>query len=219
MPRLRPQTRFLLRASTLLVGLLVLWWWILCGPMLGALRVTVDSTGGVFFGGRSQDLVHETASGDWSFHVPMEAVTATARIHSVDFDLARTDVNAFTFSLPVLWAILLAAPRLRRNLGTLALGSVAMVLFELLLMMVFIEIYARNAVSQITHVQSALEKWALHFAEYLVVSVLPYAAPFVLALAVHRDLRLQILGWGDEAAGSTPLAPKPETRKAAGVSP
>jgi hypothetical protein len=215
MPQLRPQTRFLLRASTLLIGLLVFWWWILCGPMVAALRVTVETTGGLFFGGRSLDLVHVTASGDWSFHVPMEAVTPTARIHSVDFDLAATDVNAFTFSLPVFWAIVLAAPHLRRNLGTLAFGSVAMVLVELLLMMIFIEIYARNAAFQVTHAQSAFERWALHFAEYLIVSVLPYAAPFVLALTVHRDLRVQILGWGGEPASSAPPEPNHDKRKPA----
>jgi hypothetical protein len=181
--------------------------------MLKGLRLTLESTRSLFFGVSSQYLVHETASGDWNFHVPIEAVTPTARIHSVDFDLAGSDVKAFTFSLPVFWAIILAAPHPRRNLRTAALGSVAMMLVELLLLAVFIEIYARNAVSQLTLAQSATEKWALHVGEYMVISVIPYAAPFVLALGMHRGLRMQILGWGGEAARFQPLQPTRDTRK------
>ena len=38
------------------------------------------------------------------------------QIHSVDFDIRRSDAISFTFGLPVFWAIILAAPGVRRCL-------------------------------------------------------------------------------------------------------
>jgi hypothetical protein len=62
-----------------------------------------------------------------------------------------------------------------------------------------VEICARNAASQLAP-QSGLTKWFLHFGEYLVVSVIPYAAPFPIALSVHRELRSQFFRWGEVSA-------------------
>jgi hypothetical protein len=214
MPRLSPQHRFLLRGSALLVALLIFWWFFLSAPMLAILRTTVEITGGLFFGGSSADLMRETPAGDWAFHVPIEAIIPAAppqpasAIHSVDFDLARKDVNAFTFSLPVFWAIMLAAPNLHRNLRTLALGTAVMAVIELLLLLLLIEINAGLA----THAQGDIEKWLLRVGEYLVVTVIPYAAPFVLAISVHRDLRRQMLVWVTESPVPA-AAPAPPAKR------
>jgi hypothetical protein len=223
MPRLSPQTAFLMRGSALLITLLSLWWFVLSVPMLAALRFTVENTGGLFFGGRSVDLVHENPGGDWTFHVPFEAtIPATpeqpaSRIDSVDFDLVRKDVHAFTFSLPVFWAVMLAAPNLRRSLRRILTGTAVMAVLELLLLMLLVDINARNTVAQITHTGGAFEKWLLKTGEYFVVGVIPFAAPFVLALACHPDLRRQILGWLadplEAAAKPAPATSKLRARK------
>jgi hypothetical protein len=222
MPQLSAQTRFLLRGSALLFALLVLWWFVLSGPMVAALRTTVEITGSLFFGGRPADLVHEALGGEWTFHVPFETIVPAtpqqpaSAIHSVDFDLSRKDVNGFTFSLPVFWAIMLAAPALRRNLRALATGSIVMAAVELLLLMLLVEINARNTVAQLTPAQSGAEKWLLHFGEYLVVVVLPYAVPFVLALSLHGDLRRQILGSGAEPEMAAVAASRKPKSRASG---
>src|ERR1035441_6853042 len=120
MPVIKPQTRFLLRGSLLLVSFLVFWWFCLVTPLLSFLRGTLDVSGSLYYGA-AHELVTETPSGDWSFRVPMEIVLPPspqqptgALVHSIDFDMPRSDVTAFTFSLPVFWAIVLAASRVRR---------------------------------------------------------------------------------------------------------
>lgn len=188
MPALKPQTRFLLRGSALLVGLLTLWWFVLLGPMLSLLK---GAAGGFLF-------IAENPSGDWTVRVPLEqTLSATPQqpaqqIHSVDFDIRRGDVISFTFSLPVYWAIILAAPGVRRCLRPLLLGTVLMSAVELVLLVIFAQITARNAVSQLDGAVDAGGKWVRHLGEYLIISVLPYAVPFVVALSLHRELRGEI---------------------------
>ncbi len=196
MPALRPQTRFLLRGSALLIGLLTLWWFVLLGPMLYLLK----GAAGSFL------LIVENPSGDWTLRVPLEqTLPATPQqpvaqqIHSVDFDIRRADAIAFTFSLPVYWAIILAAPGVRRCLRPLLLGTVLMSAVELVLLVVFAQITARNAVSQLGGTADAGGKWVRHVGEYLIISVLPYAVPFVVSLSLHRELRGEIFPMGKEA--------------------
>ncbi len=189
MPALKPQARFLLRGSALLVALLALWWFVLLGPMLSLLK---GAAGGFL-------LIAENPSGDWTVRVPLErTLPATPerpaqQIHSVDFDIRRSDVVSFTFSLPVFWAIILAAPGVRRCLRPLLLGTLLMCAVELVLLVIFAQITARNAVSQLDGAPDAGGKWVRHLGEYLIVSVLPYAVPFVVALSLHRELRGEIL--------------------------
>jgi hypothetical protein len=207
MPKLKPQTRFLLRGSALLIGLLTLWWFVMLNPLLSTLEAAGGVVGALVLGGRSGELIQENPSGDWSFRVPLEkTIPATPgqpaqQIHSIDFDMPRGDVIAFTFSLPVFWAVILAAPGLRRSLGPLAIGTVIMAAVELAFLLLFAEISARKAAAQLVPgSQGPAQAWLLHFGEYLTVSVLPYATPFLIAFAVHRDLRWHVFQWGSDPA-------------------
>ena len=209
----RPYARFLVRGSALLILLLVFWWFLLLNPLLFLLRVSAETFGSLILGGDSRQFVTETPSGDWSFRVPLEVAGANllhqpgaAQIHSIDFDVARPDVNAFTFSLPVYWAIMLAAPGRRRGIRPLIFGTILMAILEIVLLLIFVEICARNAAAQLAP-QGGLTKWFLHFGEYLVVSVIPYAAPFVMAISVHRELRSQIFRGGQAPAFSDAWRP------------
>jgi hypothetical protein len=208
----KPHARFLVRGSALLILLLVLWWFLLLNPLLYLLRASAGTFGSLILGGDSRQFVTETPSGDWSFRVPLEVVapnlpqrSGPAQIHSIDFDMARSDVNAFTFSLPVYWAIILAAPGIRRSLRPLIFGTILVAILEIVLLLIFAEICALNAASQLAP-QSGLTKWFLHFGEYLVVTVIPYAAPFLIAISAHRELRSQVFGWGE---GSAPPGGRP----------
>jgi len=165
MPESEPQTRFLLRGSALLVLLLTLWWFVLQGPMLYLLK----SAAGGFVN------VEENSAGDWSLRVPLEttahatAAAGARHFHAINFDMQRTDIIGFTFSLPVYWAIILAAPAVRRSLRPLLMGTFLMSAVELALLLAFAQITAHNAAAQLAEVQDALGKWTLHFFEYLVV--------------------------------------------------
>ena len=203
MPANRPQTRFLLRGSVLLVSFLLIWWFFLVNPLLSFLRGAVEVSGSVFYGGAARELVSETPSGDWSFRVPMEIVLppspqqpAGALVHSIDFDMPRSDVTAFTFSLPVFWAIVLAAPGIRRALWPLIQGTMLVTILEIVLVVCFVEISAHKVAAQWYPPQGETASWLLRFSEYMVVNVIPYAAPFLIAIALHRELRWQMLRWG-----------------------
>ena len=212
MPALKPQVRFLLRGSALLIGLLALWWFVLLDPMLYLLK----GAAGTFV------LIQETPSGDWTLRVPFEkTLPATPerpaqQIHSIDFDMPRSDAIAFTFSLPVYWAIVLAAPGVRRSLRPLLLGTALMSAVELVMLLVFTQITARNAASQLGSSGDATGKWMRHVGEYLIVSVLPYVVPFVVALSLHRGLRGSVFAWGTESEIPDPPVPRgrPERRRA-----
>jgi hypothetical protein len=206
-----PQTRFLLRGSTLLIGLLTLWWFVLLGPMLYLLK----SAAGGFV------LIEENPSGDWTLRVPLEkTLPATPQqpvarqIRSVDFDMPRSDAITFTFSLPVYWAIILAAPGVRRNLRPLLLGTALMSAVELALLLAFAQITARGAASQLAGTEDAAGKWVHQVGIYLVVNVLPYAVPFVIALSLHRELRGEVfsLGKAAEIPAPTPSGGRRERR-------
>jgi len=104
MPSDRLQTRLLPRASARLISLLLLWWFFLVNPLLFLWRGAAEASGSVFYGGGAGELVSEAPSGDWSFRVPMEIGVppsprqpAGGKVHSIEFDMPRPDVTAFTF--------------------------------------------------------------------------------------------------------------------------
>jgi hypothetical protein len=198
MPSDRPQTRFLLRGSALLVALLGFWWFVLLNPLLLLLRTSSGMFWGIFVDD-SGKFISETAPGVWSLHVPMQFTAppspqqpAPVEVHSVDFDVARTDAIAFTFSLPVYWAIVLAATDLRRNLRPLALGTMLVVVLEALLFLAFAEISAHHVAAQWSNQKADPSDWFLRFGYYLVVNVIPYVAPFLIALGLHREFSGQV---------------------------
>jgi hypothetical protein len=204
--RLNPQTRFLLLGTALLTGLLILWWLVLMNPLLFLLRGAVEVCGGIVFSGHSSLTVTETPSGDWTFEVPIEATLPRSpgnptprQIHSIDFDLARPDAGAFTFGLPVYWAIILATPGIRRNLRPLLVGTLAMAVVEIILVLITAEIFAHKTLAQLLPSQDLLGSWFLHFSEYLAVNALPYLLPFVVAIWLDRELREQIFHWASPA--------------------
>jgi hypothetical protein len=120
-------------------------------------------------------------------------------MRSIDFDLARSDAGSFTFGLPVFWAIILAAPGVRRNLRPLIQGTLAMACGEILFLLMFAEVFARKTAAQLTQSQNAAANGLLHFGDYMVMGVIPYVLPFVIAIWQHRELREQIFHWGGVA--------------------
>jgi hypothetical protein len=198
MPPDSPQKRFLILGSLLLVFLLVSWWFVLSNPLLVLLRVSAE-IGWDLFGNNSGRLISETPAGDWSLRVPVRFTIPASpqqpepvKIHSVDFDIGRTQAVAFTFSLPVYWAIILAAPNVRRNLRPLALGSVVVAILETMLFLAFAEISAHNVAAQWSPQTLDSSDWFLRFGYYLVVNVIPYVAPFLIALGLHREFGGQV---------------------------
>jgi hypothetical protein len=191
-----PQTRFLLRGSALLICLLTIWWFVLLGPMLYLLK----SAAGSFLS------IEENSSGACTLRVPFETTlpptpqqSASRQIRSIDIHMTRGDLNMFIFSLPVYWAIILAAPNTRRNLRPLVLGTIVMSVAEIALLLGYAEITAFSAASQLTGAGQVTE-WVRQVAFYLVVNVFPYAVPFIVALSLHRGLYGEVFRRGTPRA-------------------
>jgi hypothetical protein len=186
----KPQTRFLLRGSALLIGLLTLWWFVLLAPMLYLLKGAT----GLFLS------VEENSTNGWTLRVPLEQTLPPTpqqpvprQIRSVDFDIPRSDVVTFTFSLPVYWAIILAAPGVTRSLRPLLLGTMVLSATEIALLLGFAQLTAFGAASQMTGNGQAIGLWFRQVGVYLVVNVIPYMAPFAVALWLHQQLRSEVL--------------------------
>lgn len=218
MPAGKPQTRFLLRASLLLISFLIVWWFFLVTPLLFLLRGALEISGSLVYGSAARELVTAMPSGDWSFRVPMEVVLPPsaqqptgALVHSIEFDMPRSDVTAFTFSLPVFWAIIAAAPGIRRALRPLVQGTVLVTVLEIVLVLLFVQISAHKVAAQLGAPQGPTANWLLRVGEYMVVNVIPYAAPFLIAIGLHSELRAQVLGWA--TAGTAQVKSKPSRRR------
>jgi len=79
---------------------------------------------------------------------------------------------------------------------------------ELGLLLIFTEITAGNAASQLAGVEDAAGKWIRHLGDYLVVDALPYALPFIVAFSLHRELRSAVFVSAKEAEKPVPSGPE-----------
>jgi hypothetical protein len=216
--RFEPTTRFLISGSVLLIGILALWWVALRGPMLDLLRDAV----GVFL------QVKENPAGDWAVRVPFDKLLPPSaqrpiarQVHFVNFEMPRSDATRFIFSLPVYWAIILAAPGSKRKLRSLLIGTAVMAALEVARLLAFLDLTAYGVISQIQGDPGF--QWGRRLGLYIVPNVLPYVLPFGVALSLHRELREQILQFarktnvpafrGATPAGITNRAPTAKVRR------
>jgi hypothetical protein len=196
---LRPHARFLLRSSVLLIGMLGLWWFALRVPMLFLLRESETVVLRLLSSDGSKEPVTEDPSGDWSFRIPVDDTeralsrdTGPVRFRAIEFTIPRADVVLFTFSVPVYWAIALAAPRVRSALRPLLWGTAVMAVVEVISLLALVEIGAHAAIAQMRPSADGLDAWLREFGNDLIVGVIPFAAPVLAAVAFHPGLRSQI---------------------------
>jgi hypothetical protein len=218
---LAPPARFLLRGSVLVAAFLTLWWLAPINPLQSLLLTAAETGGALLFSGRSKLTITEAANGDWSFDVPIEPVvppTPTGppsptgavpqQIYSIGFDVARSDAGGFTFGLPVFWALILAAPDFRRNWRSLPIGTLAMAVLEVALLLITAKILAYKSLAQILQSHDPVGGWFLRYGEYLAVNVIPYLLPFAVAITLHRGVRERIFQWAAPLAASDRQAPR-----------
>ena len=205
-----PHVRFLLRGSLSLLALLTLWQLALREPLLYLLRGPAGLCLRLLPGETSDQPLSIAESGDWNFRMPVSGTAknipagagadaqsrppgGAMEIRSIEFTIPNQELFPFTFSLPVFWAVLLAAPGGVRNLRALLWGTLLTLLVETISLSVFAQITARHTAEQ-WYPAAPLAAWSMTVGNYLVRSVIPYTAPFVIALALLADLRTQILG-------------------------
>ena len=215
---MRPQARFVLRGSALLMAMLALWWFALQPPMLFLLRSCESVALRLLSSSSPTEPIAVDSSGDWNFRVPVEDTqrdtakgSGPVKFRAIEFTIPRADVVLFTFSVPVYWAIVLAAPWSRSALRPLLWGTAALSVVEVLSLLALVEITAYAVVAQWHSSPDGLAAWLRDVGNKLIVGVIPFAAPVLAAVALHPELRSQIF----PASGSFP-DPRPAIIKADG---
>jgi hypothetical protein len=221
--------RFLLRALGLLALMLALWWLVLLNPLLAGLRLSAELTLRLLPGGSSVSHVTIGPGRNWTFQVPAPAAVVNQertqrmlgaaaagsgriKIRSMKVEGTARYPILFTVSLPLFWAILLAAPG-RPRLLRMACGTVVLAIFALL----SIAVYAVRLVGgyfQLT--TEGFPGFLMDSAMYLAAGVVPYLGPVLVALSLDGELRGLILAGEAEpaaAASAVPAAPRRRRRR------
>ena len=230
--KLSDPLRFLLRALVFLALMLALWWLVLLNPLLAGLRLSAELTLRLLPGGGSTSHVTIGPDRNWTFQVPAPAAVVNQektqqllgaaaggsgriKVRSLKVEGAAKYPILFTVSLPLYWAILLAAPGRRRLWLRLASGTAVLATLALL----SIAVYAIRLVGgyfQLT--TEGLSGFLMDSAMYLAVGVAPYLGPVLVALSLDGELRDLILAGGvapaeAQAVAAVPAAPRRRNRR------
>jgi hypothetical protein len=227
MPEADP-LRFFLRALVFLALTLALWWFVLLNPLLAGLRLSAELTLRLLPGGSSVSHVTIGPDRNWTFQVPAPAAVVNQektqqmlgaaaagsgriKVRSMKVEGAGRFPILFTVSLPLYWAILLAAPG-RRRLWRMASGTAILAAFALL----SIAAYAIRLVGGYLQLASeGIPGFLMDAAMYLAAGVVPYLGPVLVALSLDGDLRGLILAADDvpAAAPAEPAVPRRRSRR------
>ena len=213
-----PQFRFLLRGTALLIAMLVLWWWVLLSPTLAGLRFSTAAVLWLLPGGRSASGVMVEPGSDWMVRVPIPWFVAKqdavqraygrvpgappVQVRSFKLEIAGRIPTFFTLSLPLFWALVLAAGRTPRLWRVLAIGSALLAVLAQFSLLLYTA-YSIETTLRLATEGAAATLWGA--AEYLNVNVAPYVAPLLIAPWLHRELRSQIFSWVEPPAPAAPV--------------
>lgn len=211
MPAASPYLKFVLRASTALIVLSAIWWFVLLDPLLFGFRQASGLLGSIIFGQPGCQLVTQTGEGNWQVCLPADR----SDLATVSFELARSGPAAFTFGLPVYWAVLLGFPLGRESFRALLLGTGATAIVECLLLLLFLRTYAYAVVAQPGPLWlQPLTKWFLDSSQYLELSVLPALTPFGIAIWFSWErIRPLLRQSAPDTEPATPAASAPPGRR------
>lgn len=198
-----PQRRFLLRGSVVLAGMLLLWWLTLVNPLLAVLRVSADLPLRCLPGATHTAAIRVLPAGDWVFRVPVPSSllnpsggSHAPKYRGVQLELPQSTLVLFTLGFPILWALILSDPEGWRRWRVLVKGTAAIAAIAVMQVFVFIG-FTINA--NLHLIRNGFVVWLLDYFNYVNVYLVPYTAPFCVALWVHRKLRADILGWDSRA--------------------
>jgi hypothetical protein len=199
---------------------LALWWWFLLTPVLAGMRAPAEFALGWLPGYGSEVRITAEPGGNWSVAAPVSltnaplqdavenavrglkdaAPNAPRRIRSVRAVFTRASLSVFCLSVPLYWAILLAAPRgkrrLRAALAGTALAAITGFLSLLLFLITSIDVYVQ-------FVRGPVAQFALNLGSYMGQYLLPYAAPLLIAIWLDAEFRDRILSMA--APGGPPV--------------
>jgi hypothetical protein len=200
----RSHLYFLLRSTVLVILFQTLWWFLLLNPLLFLLKGSVKIFGSMIYNSNVQQFLTETDSGEWEFQtsraldLPNQSRQPGFSKKALTITMQPSDFYFFTFGIPVFWAIILASG-IRRSYRPMILGTIAMTVIETALALALVELTAYRIMAQVSGSRGEFAEWFVRFGYSIVLLVIPFIAPFLVAIALHRELRWQIFRWGNPA--------------------
>jgi len=176
MPNVSAQIRFLLRGWVLLIFILGLWWMTPLHPLWVLFRILIDVPAHWFPGVPTGSAVRVLPDGDWSL-----LVRRTAEVR-----LPASGLVAISLGMPIFCAVVLAAPGRLQRWRVLIRGLSVLTLLAVAQLYIFVA----GAVNMSMHViANPIVARSLGYGYYLAVFMMPFTAPFVVALWLDRDFR------------------------------
>jgi hypothetical protein len=218
-----PQLRFLVRAVGCLAASLALWWILLMDPMMGALRLATRFAMQFLPGDAAVADATIQADGNWLMRMPIPESVAQldstqrlfgrvskdsppVRVRSLKLPISSTYPILFSVSLPVFWALWLAAPGKSESLRGLLTGSGILALISVVSLVFYCVYTAKDALHLMP---TGTEAFLFSAGRYLVIDVAPYAGPLLLVLWFHQGLQNMVFSW---AADPPAAKPRQKTR-------
>jgi len=198
-----PQSRFLLRASLFFAAMLLAWWFVLLGPLLAWTRVSTDFALNILPGATLKTGATVNAEGVWVVQAPVRVAGVWRNIR---VEAGRRLPTQLTIGMPLFWAILLAAPGLRKTGRLLRIWGAGSVIL-LAIPPAGLLLYAAHVVQMYVFPGAAPPlRAAVAAADYFTSTAAPYLTPVLVAVALHPELRRQVLT-------DDPPVPNPEGAK------
>jgi hypothetical protein len=193
--------------AVLLGALLVLWRLVLLEPLLTMSRGAIQSVFSLlpYPGSGSAELITvDSGNGDWVVHaslllLPERAITTQlAGLRDAGVRTQPVMLQCFSLSLPIFWALALAAWPGKPLGRVLGIGTPLLVIVNQLSLLLFVAYWTNR---YFVVASSPWTEFCLNLAGYFALNVAPYATPLILVIWLDRRLRSLVFG------GSTPQMP------------
>lgn len=178
---------------------LITWWCLLKEPSLWLLRTVAYIPLSICLGAPGHPVVRvEPGTGDWYFNVIVNTVATHPKtgerqlIGSIEFLGDRENVAFFAVGWFTYLALALSAGAWRRSeWRRLAWGFAAQTVIAIASFIVYLYVNGHGAA--LGQEAGDRSNWMLHYGYYLVYLVVPFAAPFAVAIAAHPAWRAYFL--------------------------
>lgn len=182
-----------------LAAVLLLWQFVLLEPLLALSRGVIEVSFSLLPlpGAGSAELIRVDSNGDWIvlashlFLPEREIARQTFGLREAGVRIQRELLPPFSLSLPIFWALTLAARPGKRLTRVLGIGTLLLVIISQLSLVLFLA-YWTDKYFVVT--SSPWTEFGLQVAGYCSNNVVPYATPLMVVISLDRGLRSLVFG-------------------------
>jgi hypothetical protein len=186
---------YLCRFLPLLFANLLLWRLVLVTPLLDMLRLGVEISFSLLHTRGAISYVSVDHGGDWIVHpsglFPEREMARRAGLTDPVMRAPRQTLQVLTISLPLFWALALAAWPHKQFLRVFGVGTLLLVSIAQVSVVVLLAYWINQ---RLLIASSAWGNFCLMVAGNLVVQVVPFAAPVIFVIWLDEELRWMVFG-------------------------